>query len=116
MVIMKALVVMFIISFALSSLGIVAAAKINSMQSFQLLMNLLIMPMFFLSGAIFPLTGLPLWLKSLTVINPLSYGVDALKGVLLNTQTHSLLLDIGVMLLMVVVLQTAAVVLFAREG
>ena len=50
---------MFIIAFALSALGLVIAARMRSMEGFQVVMNFLLMPMFFLSGAIFPLTGRP---------------------------------------------------------
>jgi ABC-2 type transport system permease protein len=73
----------FLISVAITSLGVVIAARMRSMQGFQMLMNFLIMPLYFLSGAMFPITSAPAWMKTLMVIDPLSYGVDALRNVVL---------------------------------
>lgn len=74
-----ALVFMFLTALLFTSLGTAIASKLEDMHAFQLIMNFLIMPIFFLSGALFPLQDLP---KSITVIaalNPLAYGVDALR-------------------------------------
>jgi ABC-2 type transport system permease protein len=60
----------------LAGVGQLLAAKIHSMQGFHLVMNLVLFPFLFFSGAFFPLTGLPIWLKVLGHVNPLSYGVD----------------------------------------
>jgi ABC-2 type transport system permease protein len=76
--------VMFITAFALSSLGLVIAARMKSMEGFQVIMNFVMMPMFFLSGALFPLESLPSWLTVLTRINPVSYGVDAIRRIVLS--------------------------------
>lgn len=62
----------------LSGLGQLLASKIHSMQGFHLVMNLVMLPFLFFSGAFFPLTDLPIWLQLLGRINPLSYGVDML--------------------------------------
>lgn len=75
---------MFLISFSLTSMGIVIAARMKSMEGFQMIMNFLLMPIFFLSGAIFPLKNLPAWLDCLVRIDPLAYGIDALRGVIIG--------------------------------
>lgn len=67
---------------ALGSLGMAVASRLESMESFQMIMNLMIMPMFFLSGAIFPLHNMPGWLSFLMHINPLTYGVDAMRSII----------------------------------
>lgn len=77
-----ALIFMFLISLLFTALGTAVAARMQDMQAFPLIMNFLIMPIFFLSGALFPLTGLPRALELVTRFNPLSYGVDGLRGTL----------------------------------
>ncbi len=70
---------MVLAAFALNAFGILMAARIKQMQAFQWVMNFLAMPMFFLSGAIYPLSSLPAWLTVLTRIDPLAYAVDPLR-------------------------------------
>jgi ABC-2 type transport system permease protein len=75
----------FILAFALSSLGVALASRMRSMQGFQIVMNFLLMPIFFLSGALFPLAGgLPLWMTVLTRLDPASYGIDPLRRIVLG--------------------------------
>lgn len=68
-----------VINFFLSGLGQLLASRIGSMQGFHLIMNLVLFPSLFFSGAFFPLTDLPAWLKLLGRVNPLSYAVDMLQ-------------------------------------
>lgn len=75
---------MFLIALSLTAMGITIAARMETMEGFQMIMNFLVMPLFILSGAMFPLSRLPGWLRFLTRIDPLSYGVDALRGVILG--------------------------------
>jgi ABC-2 type transport system permease protein len=70
---------MFLGALALTGFGVMMAARIKSMQSFFALMQMAMMPMLFLSGALFPLAGLPVWLSVLTRLNPLTYAVDPLR-------------------------------------
>ncbi len=90
--------VMFLISFALVGIGIVIASRMTSFEGFGTIMNFLVMPMFFLSGAMFPVSGLPAWLKTVIVINPLSYGVDLLRTIVLGVSTFPIILDCGFLL------------------
>jgi ABC-2 type transport system permease protein len=87
LIIAKLLALAFLMSFAVTSLGIVIASRMASMQSFQMVMNFLIMPIYFLSGAMFPMTSAPTWLKSLMAIDPLTYGVDAIRNVVFSNTT-----------------------------
>ena len=75
---------MFLIAFGITGLGIMIAARMKEMEGFQMVVNFLIMPIFFLSGALFPLDRLPEWLTLLTRIDPLTYGVDMLRYVMLG--------------------------------
>ena len=72
-------VVMFFVSFALTGLGFVIAWQMNSTQGFHAIMNLFLIPLWLLSGAVFPSTGAPAWLGWVMRINPLTYGVTALR-------------------------------------
>ena len=73
-----------IVSFCITSLGILIAARLTSFDGFNIIMNFLVMPMFFLSGAMYPVTSMPPALRELTHVNPLTYGVDSFKHVLLG--------------------------------
>jgi ABC-2 type transport system permease protein len=76
--------VMIIIAVGLVCVGLFIASLINSMEGFNFIMSLVIMPMFFVSGALFPLTAAPEWLKILSYFNPLTYGVDTLRWAMLS--------------------------------
>lgn len=71
--------VMIITAIGLVSIGLTIAAFVESMEAFNLIMSFAIMPMFLLSGAFFPLNSAPVWLRGLSYINPLTYGVDVLR-------------------------------------
>jgi ABC-2 type transport system permease protein len=72
-------IVMFLVSFALTGLGFVIAWQMESTQGFHAIMNLFLIPLWLLSGAVFPSTGAPVWLGWVMKINPLTYGVTALR-------------------------------------
>jgi ABC-2 type transport system permease protein len=96
--VLLAIVVMFLIALLFTSLGTAIASRLEDMQGFQLIMNFLVMPIFFLSGALFPLQGLPKTVLYITKADPLSYGIDALRGFLINSSYNSITLDILVLL------------------
>jgi ABC-2 type transport system permease protein len=68
-----------LLAFSITAFGVMVAARISQMQSFMALMQMAILPMFFLSGALFPVAGLPLWLSILNRIDPLTYAVDPMR-------------------------------------
>jgi ABC-2 type transport system permease protein len=75
---------LFVLAFALTSLGVALAARMQSMQGFQAVMTFLVMPMFFLSGALFPLRNLPGWMTVLTRLDPVAYGMAPIRGAVLD--------------------------------
>jgi len=122
----KLLVLMSLLAFAIAGVGLLIASVVRSIENFGVIMNFLVFPMFFLSGAFFPLTAVPLWMKVLTMANPLSYGVDAMRQVLLRSQVsaealgHLVLrpvaLDALVLIGFAVVFLSAAVVAFDKRN
>jgi ABC-2 type transport system permease protein len=84
LVVVELLLLCFLMSCAMTSLGVAIAARMRSMQGFQMVMNFLVMPLYFLSGAMFPVTSAPPWMKTLMTVDPLTYGVDALRTVVLS--------------------------------
>lgn len=83
----------FLIALFFTALGTAIGSAVNDIQGFQLTMNFLIMPIFFLSGALFPLDGLPAGLKAATTVNPLSYGIDGIRGALIDASHFGLSID-----------------------
>ncbi|HEX4966823.1 MAG TPA: ABC transporter permease [Thermoanaerobaculia bacterium] len=79
---LTALGVLALLALTLTALGFFFAWRLDSVQGFHAIMNVVLMPMWLLSGAFFPLTGAPSWLSALMRINPLTYGVSALREVL----------------------------------
>ena len=77
--------IMFLLASMITSVGILIAARQKSMEGFQMIMNFLMLPMFFLSGALFPLREVPLWMELLSTIDPVTYGVDPLRSVALRS-------------------------------
>lgn len=88
---------MILIGLCFTALGIAIASKMEDMHGFQLIINFVIFPIFGLSGALFPLSSLPLWLKSLALIDPLTYGVEGIRYGLLGTSQINPLLSLGVL-------------------
>jgi len=74
----------FLVAFALSSLGLLIASRIKSTEGFPMVMNFIMMPMFFLSGAMFPLVNLPAWMSFVAKINPASYAIDMFRQIAFN--------------------------------
>ncbi len=91
------ILMMFLVAVLFTALGTAIASRLEDMQGFQLIMNFLIMPLFFLSGALFPLEGLPKVLSVITRLDPLSYGIDAFRALLIGTTHYGLPLDIAVL-------------------
>lgn len=84
--VLKLLPLLALLALTLSSLGILLATRMRSQQGFQVLMQLLIFPMIFISGVFFPLNNVPGWLKAISELNPLTYGVDAIRQLFLAGQ------------------------------
>lgn len=109
-----AILVMILISLLFTSLGTAIASKLEDMQGFQLISNFLIMPLFFMSGAIFPLEGLPRTIKIFAQFNPLTYGVDALRGLLIGLNQFGFFSDISILAIIATVFILIGSYLFSR--
>ncbi len=94
---LSSVICMILIATSFVCLGLIFASIINDMQGFHLIVSLFTFPIFILSSALFPLEQLPLWLKYLTYINPLTYGVDGLRYSLIGMAHFSLTLDLFVL-------------------
>jgi ABC-2 type transport system permease protein len=97
--ILLAFIFMFLISVSFVSLGIAIASKLNDTSGFQLVMNFLVMPMFFLSGALFPIDKSPEWMQAIAHVDPLFYGVDGLRATMIGSSIYPLFFDLGILLL-----------------
>ncbi|MDD5457623.1 MAG: ABC transporter permease [Candidatus Margulisbacteria bacterium] len=95
-----AIIFMFIIALFFTALGTAIASLLTDFHGFQIIINFLIMPLFFLSGALFPLKGLPWLLMVISVLNPLTYGVDALRSILVNIVHFNLSFDLMILCLL----------------
>src|SRR6476661_10864823 len=93
-----AVLVMALVATMFTAFGTAVGATLKDMQRFQLIMNFIIMPIFFLSGALFPLSGLPDVMAWVVKANPLAYGIDALRAFLIGASQFSLALDFVVLL------------------
>jgi ABC-2 type transport system permease protein len=87
------IVIVLLLSFALTSLGLAMGSYIESLEGFQLIVSFVVFPLFFLSGALFPLENLPGWLNVLTTINPVTYAVDALRNAMMLSSRYTFALD-----------------------
>jgi ABC-2 type transport system permease protein len=110
-----------LVSFCITSLGILIAARLTSFDGFNIIMNFLVMPMFFLSGAMYPVNAMPGVLRQLTHINPLTYGIDSLKHVLLAGvepplgPEFPLALDLAVVIVLSAVMLSLAALSFRQK-
>jgi ABC-2 type transport system permease protein len=89
------LAIMVLIAIVFAALGTAIGSLLEDMQGFQLTMNFLVMPIFFLSGALYPLGGLPTVMAIVTWLDPLAYGVDGLRSAFIGTTHFGLLHDLA---------------------
>ncbi len=120
--IIGAVIICVLVSFSVSAFGIVIATFYESYESFSAIMNFIIMPMFFLSGAMYPIKLLPEALRFAAKLNPLTYGVDALKHVI-SPLAHgpmspdfSIVTDLAVIVALSVIFVFAGAKAFERRG
>jgi ABC-2 type transport system permease protein len=84
LLIIEIFVLQLLLAFAITAFGVMIAVRIKQMQSFMGVMQMVVMPMFFISGALFPVSGLPGWLTVLNRIDPLTYAVDPMRRIVFN--------------------------------
>jgi|SRR5581483_5289951 len=93
-----ALIFLFLTALFFTALGTAIASRLDDMQGFPLIMNFLVMPLFFLSGSLFPVQGLPKIFSYIIKVNPLSYAIDGIRGSLITQHVFSYSLDFFVIL------------------
>jgi len=109
-----AVLFMVMIAVMFTALGTAIASVLQDFQGFQMVMNFLVMPIFFLSGALFPLNGLPRALDLIARIDPLSYGVDGLRSAMTGVSHFGVPTDLAVLATLVVVLLFLGSYLFSK--
>jgi ABC-2 type transport system permease protein len=114
MAIVGGIVFMTLIAIMFTALGTAIASVLSDFQGFQMVMNFLVMPIFFLSGALFPLVGLPRALDIIAKIDPLSYGVDGLRGSMTGLSHFGQATDLAVLSVLTVALLLVGSRLFAK--
>jgi ABC-2 type transport system permease protein len=105
---------MLLIAIFFSGLGLAIASKMKDMQGFQLIMNFLIMPTFFLSGALFPLENLPPAIYFISRIDPLTYGVDGMRGALAGMSVFGVYSDFATLFTLSVLVCLIGAFLFSK--
>lgn len=112
--VIPAILVMFLVAILFTALGTMIASFIRDMQGFQLIMNFLVMPMFFLSGSIFPLQGLPKALLVIATLDPLTYGIDAFRILLTSAGHFPFWLDLSVLAVLTMLFLTLGAYFFSK--
>lgn len=109
-----AFVFVFLIGLLFTSMGTAIASVLEDMQGFQLIMNFLVMPTFFLSGALFPLQNLPSVISFITRIDPLTYGIDVIRYAFINVHVFSITEDVLILVVVTGILLAIGSYLFSR--
>ena len=94
---MLAILILFLLSLSLVSTGLIIGSLMESPEGFNMIISFIVFPLFFFSGALFPLDNLPLWLLFITYIDPVTYGVDGLRSVTIGVSRFPLYLDLAVL-------------------
>lgn len=97
--VLVSLAFLLVVTVGLVSVGLILGSQMESPEGFQLIISFLIFPLFFLSGALFPITNLPAWLAPFIFVNPVTYAVDGIRGVLLGISRFPLLFDFALVCL-----------------
>ena len=108
------LITMFAIAFCLTALGIAIAARMRSFEGFQVIMNFVVMPIFFFSGALYAIEEVPDWLQWVTRIDPLTYGVDLLRHILVGVHHYPSHWNLGILTIFGVAILGLAVFQFRQ--
>ena len=114
LVILEAFLMLLLISIAMVSIGLVIGSNLKSPEGFSLVINFVMWPMFFFSGALFPVSNLAPWLSAVTFLNPLTYGVDAMRGIILGINHFSILVDAAVLMFFAIIMIAIGIESFKR--
>jgi len=114
LVVPVAFLIIALIAIVFSALATAIGSSLKEMAGFQMVMNFLVMPLWFLSGALYPLQGLPAALAVLTRVDPLTYGIDGVRGTMIGSSHFGVALDVGVLLGVGVLFVTAGAWRFSK--
>ena len=109
-----AILVMILTCATFTGFGLIIATRLGNLEGFMAIMNLIVFPIFLLSGALFPIQSMPSWLKYIMYIDPLTYGVDGLRGTLIGISAFPLWLDFVVLIAVCLALATLGSYFFSR--
>jgi ABC-2 type transport system permease protein len=119
--VIQILPLLFLLAFAITSFGTMVAAHTESMEGFHMIMNFIIVPLFLLSGAFFPIGTAPEWMQALMKLNPVAYGVDALRNIMFTDSPakdfivyYPLAYDVLVLIVFSAVMVTLSMLAFNR--
>lgn len=96
--VLLSVVFMALIATTFIGMGLIFSSNMEDMHGFSLIMNFIIFPIFFLSGAMFPVQNLPEWIRCASYINPLTYGVDGLRGTLVGASMFPVIFDFVILI------------------
>ena len=112
--VVQTMIFMLVLAAAVVSIGLILGSFMESPEGFNLIVSFLVFPLFFLSGALFPIDNLPSWLRAFTTLNPVTYAVDGMRGVMLGMSTFPVIMDFGVLLGFAVVMIVIGSIAFSR--
>ncbi len=107
----EAFVMMLLIAIGLVCIGLIIASLMTSLESFGTIATFVNMPMFFFSGALFPVSNLPNWLQWAFYLNPLTYGVDALRSIILGSVWTQTVLPLGTEIVIICLFDAVAILI-----
>jgi len=109
-----AILLLFLLALSLVSTGLIIGSLMESPEGFNMIVSFLVFPLFLFSGALFPLDNLPLWLRAITYIDPVTYGVDGLRTVTIGVSQFPLYMDLAVLATFAAVMFTVGTAAFER--
>ena len=112
--VVQTIIFMLVLAAAVVSIGLIIGSFMESPEGFNLIVSFLVFPLFFLSGALFPIDNLPSWLRAFTTLNPVTYAVDGMRGVMLGMSTFPVMMDFGVLLGFAVAMIVIGSIAFSR--
>ncbi len=112
--VLGALAIAFILAVGIVSVGLTIGAFFESLEGFQVIVSFVVFPLFFLSGALFPITNLPSWLKVVTYVDPVTYAVDGLRGIQLGASAFPVAADFAVILAFAAAMVVVGTLAFRR--
>jgi ABC-2 type transport system permease protein len=86
LMVLELILVILVVSISLAGMGLLVASRMQSQQGFQVVIQLIIMPLIFLAGVFYPVNNVPAWMQVISKVNPLTYGVDAIRQIFLGSE------------------------------